>query len=191
MNREGLDAGYYQSLHDDNPAFQNNNWLLQDLALLRRAGGESILELGCGNGLFLQQAAQHWSHVTGLDWAKSPRIDAVTSRSPNVEFIQADVRDWRPGRTFDIVASADFLEHLPPDVLTDCLDRIHAMAPAQFHRIACYDDGHSHLSIFPPAHWLELFTRGGMRAYSLLSCEPRKGNPANLVITIGTSDVFA
>ena len=53
MTRGGLDAGYYQALHDAHPAFQNNNWMVQDLDRLRAYGGESLLELGCGNGLFL------------------------------------------------------------------------------------------------------------------------------------------
>lgn len=185
MTRKGIGADYYQQLHDQSPAFQGNNWLLADLESLRGVGGESILELGCGNGLFLEQAAASWSRVAGLDWARSPVLEGILARCPNVSFEQADVLAWQPRETFDIVASADFLEHLPPELLPVTLQRIHGFGRAQFHRIACYDDGHSHLSIYPPEQWLALFAAVDP-AYRLLSSEPRKGNPANLVITIGT-----
>lgn len=185
MSREGIGADYYQKLHDENPAFQNNNWLLEDLALLQQQGGKSILELGCGNGMFLERAAAHWSRVAGLDWARSPVLDGVLARAINVEFVQADVLTWKPAEHFDIVASADFLEHLPPALLADALRQIHGFGRAQFHRIACYDDGHSHLSIYPPEHWLRLFSDVAPGEYRLLSCQPRKGNPLNLVITVG------
>ena len=47
-----------------------------------------------------------------------------------------------------------------------------------------HDDSHSHLSIYPPKRWLALFADVAP-GYRRLSSEPRKVNPANLVITIG------
>lgn len=186
MNRHGLDAGYYQSLHDTNPAFQNNNWLTQDLTLLRQWGGQSLLELGCGNGRFLQLAAEHWPRVVGVDWARSPFIEQTIASRPGISFVQADILEWTPDGRFDLVVSADFLEHLPPDKLGDILKRIHGFGRRHYHRIACYDDGHSHLSIHPPRRWIELFEVAAPGCYRLLSCDPRKGDKSKLVITIGT-----
>lgn len=187
MSRGGLDAGYYQSLHDSNPAFQNNNWLTQDLALLRQWGGQSLLELGCGNGRFLQLAAEHWPHVVGVDWARSPFINEVLEQKAGVAFVQADILAWAPDELFDLVVSADFLEHLPPESLVDALRRFHTFGRRHYHRIACYDDGHSHLSIHEPETWLEVFEAVTPGHYSLLSCEARKGSPDKLVITIGSA----
>lgn len=186
MSRNNLDAEYYQSLHDNHPAFQNNNWMTQDLEALKALGGNSLLELGCGNGRFLDMAAAHWSKVVGIDWARSPVLDDVLARNPGVSFVQGDILTWTTDETFDLVVSADFLEHLPPDSLVDALRRFHRFGGRHYHRIACYDDGHSHLSIHAPETWLELFAAVAPDRYALLSCEARKGNPDKLVITIGS-----
>lgn len=184
MSREFRDAGYYQTLHDTHSAFQSNNWLMQDLDLLRGRGGESLLELGCGNGLFLREAARHWTTILGVDWAESPVLRGVLEDCPNVAFERVDVTAWTPPRRFDIVASADFLEHLRPEDLPQVLARFHPAGRFHYHRIACYDDGHSHLSIFPPEHWLELFDNVAPGCYRLLSNEARKGDESKRVITI-------
>lgn len=185
MSRNSLDAAYYQALHDAHPAFQNNNWLTQDLEVLRRRPGTSILELGCGNGRFLELAADHWSRVVGVDWARSPVMDEVVSRKPNVAFVQADILSWDPQEAFDLVVSADFLEHLPPDRLLTALRCFHSFGRSHYHRIACYDDGHSHLSIYPPDWWVALFNQVAPNAYQMMSCEARKGDQSKQVITIG------
>ncbi|MFT3755787.1 MAG: class I SAM-dependent methyltransferase [Pseudoxanthomonas sp.] len=185
--RSQLDASYYQALHDANPAFQGNNWLVQDLALLQQWGGTSILELGCGNGLFLERAAAIWPRVVGLDWAASPVFQEVRSRCPGIDFVQADAMQWSPAEPFDIVASADFLEHLPPEQLPTLLARFHGFGWKHFHRIACYDDGHSHLSILPPETWMELFENVAPGRYRMLSNEARKGQADKRVITVASS----
>lgn len=187
MTRDALDAGYYQALHETNPAFQNNNWMVQDLDRLRSYGGVSLLELGCGNGVFLELAGKYWTRVLGVDWARAPGIDAILERSSNVAFEQADALEWRPEGRYDVVASADFLEHLPPERLVAALRRFHGFGEHHYHRIACYDDGHSHLSILAPEQWLELFDEAAFGEYRLLSNEARKGDASKRVITIGTT----
>lgn len=183
--RDTLDAGYYQALHDEHPAFQSNNWLLQDLDTLRSWGSGSLLELGCGNGLFLLKAAALWQEVTGVDWARSPVMDRVLKQCANVRFVQADVLNWRPDKVYDIVASADFLEHLPPSAIVPFLRCIGPFGRRHFHRIACYDDGHSHLSIFGPDEWVRLLREGIGDHCRVLTVEHRKGDPSKLVVTVG------
>lgn len=185
QQRRNLDADYYQRLHESNPAFQNNNWLTDELATLRSFGGRSLLEVGCGNGRFLRLAAGHWSEVVGVDWARSPLIGDVLRECPNVSFQQADVLSLRMDRKFDVVASADFLEHLPPEALPAALANLHRLGTVNFHKIACYDDGHSHLSIFPVERWLELFSQAaGAGTYRAHTITPRKGDKTKLVVTI-------
>ena len=151
------DSAYYQSLHDTSKDYRQSNWLLEDLPALRAAGGDSIIEIGCGNGLFLARAAQHWNEVTGVDWARSAVLDEVLRAEPRIRFAQQDIAEFAPARRYDLLVSADFLEHLAPPRLVETLTRLHAAADACYHRIACYDDGHSHLSIFGAAAWLRLF----------------------------------
>lgn len=171
------DAAYYQRLHEEEACYQANNWLLEELDQIRAFGGESLLEIACGNGRFIESAAPFFERVTGCDWAVSPRIQGVVSRNPNVSFQQVDMyRDLPVGRP-DVVVSADFLEHLAPETLPDVVRRIDSLSAKAFHKIACYDDGHSHLSIMSPGKWLALF-RGIDPRYRLERVELRLGDSA-------------
>ncbi|HEX2081191.1 MAG TPA: class I SAM-dependent methyltransferase [Longimicrobium sp.] len=179
------DAGYYQALHDTSPRYQTNNWLIDDLPALLAVGAESILEVGCGNGLFLQRAAKHWKDVTGVDWARSPVLDRVLRENPGIRFVQQDVAAFRPERRYGLLASADFLEHLPPASLPEVIRRLHAAADVCYHRIACYDDGHSHLSVFRPKSWLRRFEAACPGAgYRIVGTSVRKGRRKKTVVVI-------
>jgi SAM-dependent methyltransferase len=179
------DAGYYQALHDRSTPYQTNNWLIDDLPALRAAGAGSILEVGCGNGLFLEHAAKHWDDVTGVDWARSPVLDRVLRENPGIRFIQQDIAAFRPERRYGLLASADFLEHLAPASLPEVLRRLHAAADVCYHRIACYDDGHSHLSVFRPRAWLRRFEEACPDAgYRIVGTSVRKGRRRKTVVVI-------
>jgi SAM-dependent methyltransferase len=185
--RDSIDASYYQNLHDTNQAFLVNNWLMAELAQLRKSakGTRSILELGCGNGRFLEAAASHWELVTGVDWAKSPYLENVLLAKNNVSFVQADISTLKLDQDYGLIVSADFLEHLPTHLLPGVIAESLRAGRFNFHKIACYDDGHSHLSILPPESWLALFhAHPAGRSMRITSEEARKGNRDNLVITI-------
>jgi 2-polyprenyl-3-methyl-5-hydroxy-6-metoxy-1,4-benzoquinol methylase len=161
------DATYYQDKHDHNPAYDANNWLLEQFDLIAQLPGANIAEFGCGNGRFLERAASHFPRVHGFDWARSRHIQSVLQKHPNVCFEMRDVvRDF-PKITADIVASADFLEHLMPDDVKRVVPLLDRCAPINFHVIACYDDTHSHQTVLPPSSWLELFRRACSDYYVL------------------------
>jgi cyclopropane fatty-acyl-phospholipid synthase-like methyltransferase len=186
---EAAKADYYQRLHDENAAFQRNNWLTDEVSTLKALGGDSILELGCGNGLFLDEASRIWSRVVGVDWARSSVLDEVLGRCRNVQFEQEDVRIWAPTEKFDIVASADFLEHIAPHDLSKLIERISTFGRFHFHKIACYDDGHSHLSIFPPIEWLAAFSAAVPHEKWRIAKEAsRKGSLEKRVICVVNAD---
>lgn len=183
--RDDLDKSYYQKLHDENPAYQRNNWLLAEIDTLVGLGGRSIMEVGCGNGLFLEQAATRWAEVVGLDWARSPRLEEVLRAHPNVVFRQEDLIAARIDEPYDIVVSADVLEHVAADDLPRVLTKLLSAGRINFHKIACYDDGHSHLTVMPPEDWLRLWNaQPGGGSMRLLRDEPRKGDPNKRVAVI-------
>lgn len=189
MSREfrgyDVDQAYYQKLHQENDAFKNNNWLLDELELLIASGGNSLLEVGCGNGRFLSLASAHWEEVVGMDWARSPHIESVISEHPNVSFLQSDLVKVEFNRLFDLVVSADFLEHIAPADLEHVLGKLMKVGRKNLHKVACYDDGHSHLSIFSPTEWLNLWKKvpggDGMR---IVKQEARKGREDRQVIVL-------
>lgn len=177
------DAGYYQALHENSAKYQTNNWLVDELPELRGVGAASILEAGCGNGLFLRHAVAHWADVTGMDWARSPVLDGVLREHPGVRFIQQDIAAFHPDRRWGLLASADFLEHLAPAALPDVIQRLHAAADVCYHKIACYDDGHSHLSVFSPRAWLRLFQQACPDAgYRIVKTSIRKQRRKKVVV---------
>jgi SAM-dependent methyltransferase len=151
------DASYYQNLHEQDLGYQTNNWLLEELEIILSFKSDSILELACGNGKFLELAAPFFKEVYGCDWAISPNIKGILEKYPNVNFFQVDLYLDLPFCTADLVVSADFLEHLTPKLLPMVLQRLDSFITKAYHKIACYDDGHSHLSILPPKKWLKLF----------------------------------
>lgn len=186
-HRTHINAEYYQNLHDNNRAFLENNWLVDELNVIQSLVNkvETVLELGCGNGRFLEIAAKLWPEVTGVDWAKSSYIDTLLKNYSNIKFIQADVTKLKLTQSYDLVVSADFLEHLPEDILPLVIGGMLQAGQVHFHKIACYDDGHSHLSIFPPEKWVTLFqSQPGGENTRIVQQEIRKGNPKNIVITL-------
>lgn len=183
-NYTNCNQEYYQRLHDEHPAFQQNNWMLSELETLRQYPAQRVVELGCGNGKFLAAAAPYFEHITGIDWAHAPAIDGILAKNANTEFLQADLIDgFPPTQQFDLLLSADFLEHLPTHSLAPALARYHEKARFHFHKIACYDDGHSHLSILDPVDWLTLF-KSISPDYTIVSLEKRNGDASRLVCCI-------
>lgn len=169
------DAAYYQRLHEASPKYRQSNWLLDDLPRLAAWPCRSIVEIGCGNGLFLERAAAHWDDVTGVDWACSPVLAAVLAAQPRIRFVQQDLGGWIPDRRWDLLVSADLLEHLPPATLGGVIAHASRAATLAFHKIACYDDGHSHLSLLAPEAWLALFEAAAPgRGFRIVRIEHRR-----------------
>jgi SAM-dependent methyltransferase len=77
------------------------------------AGRRGLLEIGCGNGFFLQRAtARGWSEVRGVE----PSDDAVAKAAPQVaDAIVCDM--MRPGlfppQSFDAICLFQVLDHIP------------------------------------------------------------------------------
>lgn len=185
--RDYISAAYYQNLHNTNHAFMRNNWLLSEISLIREiaANVNSVLELGCGNGRFLELAAGIWQDVTGIDWAISDYLDNLLRSHKNIKFIKADISTFKYQQKYDLIVSADFLEHLPKELLGPVIAEALRAGRINFHKIACYDDGHSHLSILSPDEWLSIFNdQPGGEGVRIAHSELRKGNPNNIVIAL-------
>lgn len=151
---KNLDASYYQDLHDNSVLFKSNNWLLPYLEVIRSKKYYSVRDIGCGNGAFSAEIAKSVGRVVGLDWAKSP----LFPESHNIQFEKKDITKAKLD-FFDLNCSADVLEHIETSKLSAVIESLHNSSRFNFHVIACYDDGHSHLSILPPDAWLFLFNR--------------------------------
>jgi demethylmenaquinone methyltransferase/2-methoxy-6-polyprenyl-1,4-benzoquinol methylase len=79
-----------------------------------------VLELACGTGMWTAELARHASSLTALDGAPE-MLELARKRvaSPEVDFVLADVFRWNPERTYDVVFSAFFISHIPPERFAD------------------------------------------------------------------------
>lgn len=171
------DNAYYQNLHDTNTAYQNNNWLLPHIEEILGFEGDTILEIGCGNGKFTSIIQNYYNRAIGLDFAKSPLLDS------SIEFVQCDALKY-DYKDVDVVCSADVLEHFTPDQLEILLPKIIGSVKEHFHVIACYDDFHSHQTIMDAKKWQKLFSKfGDFNCYSLT-------NSKNYPIVIVTTKII-
>ncbi len=76
----------------------------------------AVLELACGTGWWTERLAQHAEHITAVD--SSPEALALNQervRSDNVAYVQADIFQWRPTRTYDVAFFSFWLSHVPPE----------------------------------------------------------------------------
>lgn len=172
---------YYQQIHQTNEAYKINNWLVSEVDSILSISPKSVLEVGCGNGRFLAAIRDRVDRAIGVDWAKSPILDELGLSS---HFELRDItRDELPKA--DLVCSADVLEHIAPDLLRSTLHRLHNAGREQYHVIACYDDGHSHLSIMEPNAWLQAFRVVSDR-YRIVDIRPRRDDPHQTICVIAT-----
>jgi 2-polyprenyl-3-methyl-5-hydroxy-6-metoxy-1,4-benzoquinol methylase len=85
--------------------------ILDALAALELAEPR-IVDLGCGTG-WLSCMLGLIGPTSGVDLSDTA-IDKAKKRYPHVEFIQADILNWRhPQEAFDVVVSQEVIEHVP------------------------------------------------------------------------------
>mgnify|MGYP001284045383 CR=1 FL=1 len=147
---------HYQYLHDEFDPYIINNWLLDDIDFLAKRVQGNICEVGCGNGKFILSASKYFKTITGIDWAKSSGIEKLPK---NCKFIKHDLSKGMPKGSFDMICSADFLEHLRKKDVLNLIGEMCNSSPLNYHKIACYDDGGSHLTILSPEEWLDIFKK--------------------------------
>lgn len=78
--------------------------------------GATVLEVGAGVGSVTEHLASG-RHIVATDLSESS-VAAMRGRfrdHPNVEVMQADLRTWEPGRTFDSLLMINVLEHIRDD----------------------------------------------------------------------------
>lgn len=76
--------------------------------------GASILDIGCGNGRFLQYLLDKKKTVdyTGLDFSKK-LIGIARKRFPRVDFIEQSMTDFQLSKRFDRVIAIASFHHVP------------------------------------------------------------------------------
>ena len=108
--------------HDRGPEW-NRGWFLE-LERVRqevdRFGPKGrVLELACGTGLWTVELARHAAGITAVDASPEvlginrARMQEALPEAP-VRYVRADLFDWRPEETYDVVFFGFWLSHVPP-----------------------------------------------------------------------------
>lgn len=97
----------------DNQGYAPNfrKWMRAQLGALARDA--TILEVGCGDGSFTRNLAEHSSRVTAVD-ISAAQIARNARAHPEIKFQQHDVAQPLPfaAETFDVIWCSEVLEHL-------------------------------------------------------------------------------
>ncbi|MGW1749574.1 class I SAM-dependent methyltransferase [Streptomyces sp. NPDC002092] len=90
-----------------------------------------VLELACGTGQWTRLLATRARSVTAVDAAaETLALARARTDARTVEFVEADLFEWRPPRRHDTVFFAFWLSHVPPARLPRFLSTVaEALAP--------------------------------------------------------------
>jgi len=88
-----------------------------DAALAQFGPSGDVLELAGGTGHWTASLAGYASHLTVLDASEETltinRAKTAGATRP-VHYVVADIFDWQPARTYDVVFFSFWLSHVPP-----------------------------------------------------------------------------
>ncbi|WP_106436527.1 MULTISPECIES: class I SAM-dependent methyltransferase [Streptomyces] len=100
-----------------------------------------VLELACGTGQWTPRLAARARSVTAVDAAAEVlALARARTASSNVQFLEADLFEWRPPRRYDTVFFAFWLSHVPPRRLPEFWNTV-AAALAPGGKAIFIDDG--------------------------------------------------
>ena len=121
----------------------------------------SVLDIGCGTGLWLQTFARHG--VTDLLGLDGEHVAPGMLRIDPARFRVADLR--RPpelGRRFDLACSFEVAEHLPPDCAHPFVRLLTRAAPfVAFSAAVPNQGGVGHVNERTQSYWAALFADEG------------------------------
>lgn len=86
---------------------------------------ESLLDIGCGDGRFLQQVSSQYdgTRLLGIDYSQKA-VSLAKALSPHVEFQCLDILAGEPlSEEFDVVSLVEVIEHIPPESLPDFISK--------------------------------------------------------------------
>jgi demethylmenaquinone methyltransferase/2-methoxy-6-polyprenyl-1,4-benzoquinol methylase len=101
----------------------------------------NVLELACGTGQWTSRLAARAQSVTAVDAAAEVlTLARARTASPTVQFVEADLFEWKSPERYDTVFFAFWLSHVPPTRLPEFWNTV-AAALAPGGKAIFIDDG--------------------------------------------------
>ncbi len=123
------DQWFYREGRYDRGEAQNRQWF-DEAAEVRRILQQTppvqyALELAPGTGIWTQELVKLADHVTAVDASSEMlKINQAKVQSPKVTYVEADLFEWEPDQTYDLVFFSFWLSHVPPERLASFLQKI-------------------------------------------------------------------
>lgn len=152
IQRVPPEVAIYQTLHAASVDYRTRN---QGMACRNKwlgmvAGCESVLEVGCGNGLLCEFLAASGKKVTGVDLVPGP----YDRQGKGYAFQTCHLVHQRLPRDYDVAVCFDVLEHLPEKEIDTVLENIGQSAQSFVLSIAGYGKAPIHPTVKTPGWWL-------------------------------------
>lgn len=111
-----LEGGNFTQVRRLRWGYEYLSYLRFVLARLERAGFDSLLDVGCGEGRFLREVSGRFpgKRLLGIDFS-ARAIEYARLLNPGLRFVREDIADGaEPSERFDVVTLIETLEHVPP-----------------------------------------------------------------------------
>ncbi len=100
--------------------------------------GDTVLDIGCGNGALTQDVAQKVKRITGIDLSQQNINTAkMKYNAPNIDYVTGDATTYNYKRTFDAIIMSNVLEHI--ENRNGFLQCIKELAPKLLIRVPAID----------------------------------------------------
>jgi len=150
--------------------------------LLRHFSPQSVVDIGCGTGLYLAAFAARGAEVKGYDGSeaairKSPVKDKITFWNLE-EYLPAE-------KKYDLCLSIEVAEHLKPQAADTFVRTLTGMSDTLIFTAATPGQGSvgiGHINEQPHEYWIEKFVAHGFRLEAELTRKIRKEMQAAEVI---------
>jgi SAM-dependent methyltransferase len=134
---------------------------------------QSVIDIGCANGLWLEAFAKRGVRVRGVDgpWVPQDALHIASSDFRTINLAEAPLpyRLAEPGERFDLLVSFELLEHLPAARAEAMMDAMCGLADTLLVSVAVpHQGGTGHINEQWPEFWVERFAARGFVAYDFL-----------------------
>jgi 2-polyprenyl-3-methyl-5-hydroxy-6-metoxy-1,4-benzoquinol methylase len=132
------DEWFYRLGRYDRGEEFNRAWLQEAALLVKRLHElplvDRVLELAGGTGIWTQELVKLGKQVTVIDASEEMiAINRAKVNSPAVQYQQADLFNWEPTETYDMVFFSFWLSHVPPERFDAFLAKVsHALHPGGY-----------------------------------------------------------
>lgn len=86
--------------------------LFQTLKSVSMSPEADVLEVGCGAGFAAKYLEGHVGSYCGVDYSeKLIHYASVHNSGPEIQFVAANIKDFQPGKSFDLIFAIGLLHH--------------------------------------------------------------------------------